>query len=749
MVNLIYKKSTDSAPSLGARHSLQFSPKSLHHQTELKDSQHPSFITFSRPQSSSYLKMESYSSSTPPLRTHSVSIPTEIATGAKSSSKLLNSISNSHIMVRWFFFITPPLIIVWIPGAIGLSMEQKHFKIAGAPLIWWSSWLSVAWLGWWVGLIIGMLLPHLFKYTLGMFLPSDLVNKWFGVITALKNAIMGVFWSFSSWVAFNVFILKMREETNESDEKRLHIFVQFLFGMFVSSIALVAEKLLIQIIARAFHEKSYADQIEEQKSAIKFLTTLYRNSHDIGRSDTLDRALQNPQKVAERPAKLLKSALKGVKNVAQSTTTVFGAVASEISGEQILQPNSSSSLVLSALSSVNKSRQLARRFYYSFVPINYRQVMVLGDISPCFNEDEEDALRCFSILDKDGNGDCSLEEMELACTELHYDRVSLAASMRDLDNAVGKLNSILMFIWHFLSILIIIALLDVSFQTMLASAGTLTLGLSWLIGTTAQEILASLIFLFVKHPYDVSDRVDIDDEEYIVKEIHLLYTVFRKTDGKIAQLPHSVLNTKRVVNIRRSGPISEPFTWEVGFNTPFKKVEELRKKMEAFVQVERRDFFKDFDVSIEDFEGQEKLTLSASINYKSNWQNLPLKAQRRNKWICALKQVMAELEIYGPAGAGDPNPKPEPTLIQLLDGPLPHFTSTLPNTPEKGFPRQEEGLERRRSASEEFEGGDGLPPTSHKPLSSAQNAWDADHLSFAGMGSSSYHSGKTYSESPR
>jgi hypothetical protein len=31
-------------------------------------------------------------------------------------------------------------------------------------------------------------------------------------------------------------------------------------------------------------------------------------------------------------------------------------------------------------------------------------------------------------------------------------------------------------------------------------------------------------------------------------------------------------------------------------------------------------------------------------------------AKRRNKWICALKTILGELKIYGPAG--DPNPPP-------------------------------------------------------------------------------------------
>jgi len=203
----------------------------------------------------------------------------------------------------------------------------------------------------------------------------------------------------------------------------------------------------------------------------------------------------------------------------------------------------------------------------------------------------------------------------------------------------------------------------------LASAGTLVLGLSWLIGGTAQEILASIIFLFVKHPYDVSDRVDVDDVSYVVKEMHLLYTVFRQTNGKITQIPHSVLNAKKVVNIRRSGPISETFSWDVSFGTSFEKIEQLRGKMLEFLKSERRDYSTSFDVNIQDFEGQAKLTLTADIKYKSNWQNGALKSQRRNKWVCALKQIMAELEIYGPADAGNPAPKTDPTLIQLVDSP--------------------------------------------------------------------------------
>lgn len=71
--------------------------------------------------------------------------------------------------------------------------------------------------------------------------------------------------------------------------------------------------------------------------------------------------------------------------------------------------------------------------------------------------------------------------------------------MTDIDSAVGRLDSIIMSLYYVVAVVIIIGLLDASFNTMIASAGTLLLGMSWLLATTAQEILASVIFLFVKH----------------------------------------------------------------------------------------------------------------------------------------------------------------------------------------------------------------------------------------------------------
>ena len=79
-----------------------------------------------------------------------------------------------------------------------------------------------------------------------------------------------------------------------------------------------------------------------------------------------------------------------------------------------------------------------------------------------------------------------------------------------------------------------------------------SLGLSWLIGGSLAEVLTSIIFLFIKHPYDVGDRISVGDKTYTVKEMRLLSTIFLDSNGCQVQAPNTWMNTQLIHNIRRS-----------------------------------------------------------------------------------------------------------------------------------------------------------------------------------------------------
>lgn len=177
-----------------------------------------------------------------------------------------------------------------------------------------------------------------------------------------------------------------------------------------------------------------------------------------------------------------------------TTATVFGNVASEIAGSSVLQPNSPQAIVKTALESANKSRlvcirfffdlfeiiyacnlQLARRLFYSFAKPDC-EYLFLEDIEKCFLSHEE-AVAAYSLFDKDGNGDVSREEIEIACLcvvlgllrdvhslnfnsrDFHREQLSIENSMRDLDSAVGRLDNILMSLYFVIAAIVLAVVL--------------------------------------------------------------------------------------------------------------------------------------------------------------------------------------------------------------------------------------------------------------------------------------------------
>jgi small-conductance mechanosensitive channel len=147
--------------------------------------------------------------------------------------------------------------------------------------------------------------------------------------------------------------------------------------------------------------------------------------------------------------------------------------------------------------------------------------------------------------------------------EIHREQLSLERSMSDMDSAVGRLDNLLVSLYVVIAALIIAVALQAQLAALITGAGTLLLGmridilafrieiahqilflgLSWLIGGSLQEVLTCIIFLFVKHPFDVGDRIVILTNTYTVKEILLLSTIFLDAQGCIVQAPNVILNT--------------------------------------------------------------------------------------------------------------------------------------------------------------------------------------------------------------
>ena len=179
------------------------------------------------------------------------------------------------------------------------------------------------------------------------------------------------------------------------------------------------------------------------------------------------------------------------------------------------------------------------------------------------------------------------------------------------------------------------AFLNSNLSTTLATAGTALLSLSFVFATTAQEILGSCIFLFVKHPYDVGDRVDINSSQLTVEHIALLYSVFKRVDThKVVQIPHVVLNSGWVENVSRSKAMREQIQLYVNFDTTMEDINALKNELQAFVlsKENSRDFLPEIDVEVTGIAEMNKLELAVEVRHKASrlFQNFFLWVSQRS-----------------------------------------------------------------------------------------------------------------------
>lgn len=440
-----------------------------------------------------------------------------------------------------------------------------------------------------------------------------------------------------------------------------------LAAALASTLVFLVEKTLIQLLSISYHRKQFTVKVKDNKRNVYLLGLLYDASRalfpaycrEFEEEDyIINDSLQLGKKTGHNasgsatPMRLLQD----VGRFGDKITSAFGHVAQEVTGKKVFDPTSAHSIVVEALERNRSAEALAKRLWMSFV-VEGKNSLYMDDVLEVLGAGRQvEAEECFSALDRDGNGDISLDEMILTVTEIGRERKSIASSMHDVDQAVKVLDGLLATVVFVICVFIFVAFLNRNFVTTLATAGTALLSLSFVFAATCQEVLGSCIFLFVKHPYDIGDRIDINTDQLTVEHISLLFTVFKRvTNGKLVQIPNINLNSVWIENVTRSKAMRETISMFFAFDTSFEDIQALKSEMQAFVtdKDNARDFQPEVEVAVVGIAEMNKLECVIEIRHKANWHNVALAAARRSKFMCALVLALRKVPIYGPAG-GDP-----------------------------------------------------------------------------------------------
>ena len=467
--------------------------------------------------------------------------------------KLYTKIIGASVITRYLVYVLPVVLLLAIPlvllpvtgntnniplGQVFNSTVEPPVVIAdGPPLFKLFVWIMASWLSLWVGKIVAHLLPAVFMFFCGVV--SSGTRKYSTVLRALEIPLSLFFWALASWLVFKFYFM--------DDRISWIVVVKSILGaLFVSSAVFLGEKAIVQLISITYHQRSFANRIKDSKREVHLLGLMYDASRtlfpmycpefaeeDYIINDSIDVLLARGQGHTKSGSATPMRLIGNVGRFGDKVTSVFGNIASEITGKQVFNPNSAHSIVVEALEKVRSSEAMAKRIWMSFV-VEGKDALGPEDIAEVLGPAHKvEAEECFDAIDADSNGDISLDEMILKVVGIGKERKAITNSMKDISQALAVFDRVLLFIVLLLVVFVFLAFFQSSFITTLATAGTALLSLSFIFAVTTQEFLGSCIFLFVKHPFDVGDRVDIvgsEKQQLIVEKISLLYTVFVRID---------------------------------------------------------------------------------------------------------------------------------------------------------------------------------------------------------------------------
>lgn len=231
------------------------------------------------------------------------------------------------------------------------------------------------------------------------------------------------------------------------------------------------------------------------------------------------------------------------------------------------------------------------------------------------------------------------EVFKARCTEVYQERIDISRSLYDRDNILRKLDYILTSIVVFFSFIILLILLSVDYKIYLASIGPMTFTFSWIFQDSIKEIYSCFVFLLVNHPFDCGDRIKIDNEEFLVLRIDLLYTTCTTVNGKIKYLPNAALFLKYIENIRRSDTQSEDISVNVESGTTFVQMLKVRDGMTQFAKRNDKDFTG--SIYIKNYEPSgNNINIIFTIEHTSNFQDMKPRLMRRDSFVKELESTL-------------------------------------------------------------------------------------------------------------
>ena len=279
----------------------------------------------------------------------------------------------------------------------------------------------------------------------------------------------------------------------------------------------------------------------------------------------------------------------------------------------------------------------------------------------------EEAQSAWNMLDQNGDDRLTLGEVIDSVTQVFERRANLVSALADSESVVRQIRKAILIAMLASLAVLAVGIYDPGALTkVLTGASALIISLSFVFGNGMRQLFENVVFLFVRHPFDIGDLVRIDDKKYVVDNIHLYY--LEATDvhqGVGVNIPLHRLLDADVINKSRSKTLWDCVEFTVDMSCDISACQVVADYVVAIIATKSRVFGGMYRVTLDTSRSEQKVVLAVNYDHKSGNVDAMLKSEARTLMVHSVSRGMVAAGIVytnPPTGTTAPRPARRPSL---------------------------------------------------------------------------------------
>ena len=231
------------------------------------------------------------------------------------------------------------------------------------------------------------------------------------------------------------------------------------------------------------------------------------------------------------------------------------------------------------------------------------------------------ATELFNFLDFNKSDDISLTEFEEAMQEAYDEKKTLLKAIKANEKVIDRIDKFFVSAILLYKLSCFIPKVQLSLFDFIKYIGSSALVLRYLFDHFLEQLFSSVMHFLVTHPYDVGDKILLDEKVYRIKDMGFWKTTLISLDGQVSYLPNHTLLSKAFGNYRRSDRMETNLVMSLGIATSKEDIEMYVAAMNDFIKENGR--YLDGHIVIKEVSvpNCDCMVLVFGVNHKFNFNN--------------------------------------------------------------------------------------------------------------------------------